>query len=83
MDASDHAVGAELAQISKDGGHRHPLAFFSKSLLAVEKKYSAFDRELLAIFLTIKHFWYFLEGRKFTIYTDHKPSQVQATLDRC
>ena len=32
-----------------------------------------FDRELLAVYLSIKHFRYFLEGRTFHILTDHKP----------
>ncbi len=36
-------------------------------------KYSAFDRELLACYLGIRHFRYMLEGRHFTIFTDHKP----------
>ena len=36
-------------------------------------KYSAFDRELLGVFLAIKHFRHLLEGRSFTIWTDHKP----------
>ena len=56
VNASDHAVGAELAQRSQDGGPWRPLAFFAKSLLVEEKRYSVFDGELLAIFLTIKHF---------------------------
>ena len=72
VDASDIAVGAELSQRSK-GGDWKPLAFFSRSLSTAERKYSAFDRELLAIFLTIKHFRHFLEGKKFSVYTDHKP----------
>ena len=38
-----------------------------------EKKYSAFDRELLAAYLGVKHFRHFLEGREFHILTDHKP----------
>ena len=29
--------------------------------------------ELLAIYLGIKHFRHFLEGRSFAVYTDHKP----------
>ena len=37
-----------------------------------EVKYSAFDRELLAIHLAIRHFRY-LDGRSFVIFTDHKP----------
>ena len=35
--------------------------------------YSTFDRELLALYLGVKHFRHFLEGRQFTAYTDHKP----------
>lgn len=36
-------------------------------------KYSTFDRELLAVYLAIKHFRYFIEGREFQIFMDHKP----------
>ena len=36
-------------------------------------KYSAFDRELLGVFLAIRHFRHLLEGRCFIIWTDHKP----------
>ena len=49
-----------------------PLAFFSRKLSDAEKKYSAFDRELLASYSAVKHFRHFLEGRPFTLYTDHK-----------
>ena len=67
-DASDTAVGAVLAQDDD-----RPLSFFSKKLSAAEKKYSTFDRELLAVFLSIKHFRHVLEGRSFSVFTDHKP----------
>ena len=70
-DASDEAVGAVLQQQVQ--GAWLPLAFFSKQLRPAEKKYSAFDKELLALYLGIRHFRYFLEGRVFTAYTDHKP----------
>ena len=36
------------------------------------KKYSAFNRELLALYLAIRQFRYFIEGRTFTLYTYHK-----------
>jgi ABC-type proline/glycine betaine transport system permease subunit len=36
-------------------------------------RYSTFDREFLAMFSTVKHFSYFLEGQRFHIYTDHEP----------
>ena len=44
----------------------------------------SFDRELLAIYLSIKHFRYFLEGRQFTIYTDHMPltTAIASATDR-
>ena len=70
-DASDRAVGAVLQQWTDESWE--PLAFFSKKLRPPEQKYSAFDRELLALYLGIRHFRHFLEGRKFTAYTDHKP----------
>ena len=67
-DASDSAVGAVLAQADDC-----PISFFSKKLTDAEKKYSTFDRELLAVFLAIKQFRHILEGRCFTVFTDHKP----------
>ena len=68
-DASDGAVGAALNQVVS--GELTPIGFFSKSLNATQKNYPTFDRELLAIFLAIKHFRYFLDGRDFVIETDH------------
>ena len=50
-----------------------PLSFFSKKLNPAETRYSAFDRELLAVYATIKHFRHNLEGRNFFVNTDHKP----------
>lgn len=70
-DASDIAIGSTLEQLSN--GIWEPLAFYSKKLSPAENRYSAFDKELLAIYLSIKHFRCFLEGREFTIFTDHKP----------
>lgn len=71
-DASGIAVGAVLQQKSQDGTWK-PLGFFSKKLSPTQSIYSAFDRELLGIFLSIKHFRHFLEGRNFIVFTDHKP----------
>lgn len=81
-DASDLAVGSVLQQLVND--HWEPLAFFSKKLESAETRYSAFDRELLAIYLSIKHFRYYLEGRGFTIFTDHKPlvNAMQSKTER-
>jgi hypothetical protein len=70
-DASNSHVGAVLQQ--KTNGSWQPLSFFSKKLSATETRYSTFDRKLLAAFLSVKHFRFFLEGRPFTLFTDHKP----------
>lgn len=71
VDASDFAVGGVLQQYVD--GDWQPISFFSHKLTKPETKYSAFGRELLAIFLTVKHFQFFLEGRTFHVLTDHKP----------
>ena len=73
VDASEVAVGAELAQRGGRDLAWRPVAFFSHKLTGAEKKYSAFDRELLAVYLSVKHFRHFLEGKPFTVFTDHKP----------
>uniref|UniRef100_A0A674PAD7 Gypsy retrotransposon integrase-like protein 1 n=1 Tax=Takifugu rubripes TaxID=31033 RepID=A0A674PAD7_TAKRU len=70
-DASDVAVGAVVEQ--SVGGAWQPLAFFSRKLRDNERKYSVFDRELLALYLATHHFRFLLEGRSFTAYVDHKP----------
>ncbi|BHF62249.1 hypothetical protein SprV_0200523000 [Sparganum proliferum] len=71
VDASIVADGAVLQQHL--AGSTQPLAFFSKKLLPAETRYSTFGRELLAIYLAVKHFRHFLEGCDFTVFTDHKP----------
>ena len=71
VDASDRAIGASLEQFV-DGAWK-PIAFFSASLKPAETRYSTFDRELLAVYRSIRHFRHFIEGRHFHVYTDHKP----------
>lgn len=70
-DASDIAIGSVLQQLK--GTSWEPLAFFSRKLSPSQQKYSPYDRELLAIYESVKHFRHMLEARVFTIYTDHKP----------
>ena len=70
-DASDTAVGAVLQQ--HINGTWQPISFFSRKLTPTETRYSTFDRELLAVYLSVKHFRHFLEGRPFHVLTDHKP----------
>ena len=66
-DASDHALKQFV-----DGAWQ-PLDFFSKKLSLAESTYGAYDCELLAVYLAVKYFRHMVEGRSFTVYTDHKP----------
>lgn len=70
-DASDLAIGAVLQQSKGDGWE--PLAFYSHKLSASQKKYSPYDRELLAVYEAIKYFLHMVEARTFSVFTDHKP----------
>ena len=65
-DASGDSIGAVLQQ--KQNGLEKPISFFSVKLNTAQRKYSTFSRELLAIY-----FRHLLEGRDFTVFTDHKP----------
>ncbi len=70
-DASAHAIGSCLHQVVN--GISSPLCFFSRKLSATEEKYSTFDRELLAIFASVKKWKDFLHGHTVTVFTDHRP----------
>ncbi|GFW76108.1 retrovirus-related Pol polyprotein from transposon 17.6 [Trichonephila clavipes] len=54
VDGSDYAIGGALHQVADS--ELQPLAFFSRKLISSEKSYSAYDRELLAIYSAIRHF---------------------------
>ena len=71
VDASAQHIGAVLQQL--EGSTWAPLAFYSRKLSEAEQKYSTFDRELLAAYAAVRHFHFFLEGREFSLLTDHKP----------
>ena len=71
-DASDYAVGAVLLQ-QGDDGQMHPLAFESKKLSAAERNYPAQERELLAILHALRTWRCFIDGRRYTVFSDHHP----------
>ena len=73
FDASVSGCGAVLQQRAEKSDAWKPLSFYSHSFSLAQSRYSTFDRELQAIYLAIKHFRYFIEGRPFTIFTDHAP----------
>ena len=73
-DSSDFATGAVLSQQSPEDEKWHPVAFYSKSLNAVERNYEIHDKEMLAIIRALEEWRHYLEGarHKFEVHTDHK-----------
>lgn len=81
-DASDVGLGGALQQLVDDVWQ--PLAFFSRKLTPSQQRYSTFGRELLAVYLSVRHFRSFLEGRDFFVATDHQAlaSAISSPADR-
>ena len=72
-DASLLAAGAVLMQ-SDEAGDLHPCAYFSKTFSLAERNYDIYDRELLAVILTLVEWKQYLQGTSHpvSILTDHK-----------
>ena len=68
-DASQHAVGGVLEQWGSKGWE--PLSFYSSKLNDTQQLWPPYDRELLGAFRSVRHFRSMLEGRPFTLFTDH------------
>ncbi|GIL65615.1 hypothetical protein Vafri_19202, partial [Volvox africanus] len=78
-DASIYGSGAVLLQEGR------PIAFTSKTFSGAETRYTTGEQELLAVIHALKEWRCYLEGRPFTLKTDHKPLtflQSVPTLNR-
>ena len=67
-DASRQRIGAALKQDTPEGWAT--IAYASRFLHSCEQKYSVKELELLAAVWAIKHFKYYLYGRRFTLITN-------------
>ncbi|XP_063244803.1 uncharacterized protein LOC134546161 [Bacillus rossius redtenbacheri] len=74
-DASDFAVGAVLQQQVRN--HWQPLAFSAK-MNPAQQKYGAYDKELLAIYLTVRHIDFI---GQFTTDIRHIPGSTNTVAD--
>lgn len=70
-DASIISCSGILA--NRDGKDERPIQYFSRTLNDAQTRYSTIELELLAIIWSVEWFRSYLFGRKFYIYTDHKP----------
>ena len=77
-DASDLGLGVALYQPAGSSWLSPPdktssiITFFSRALSKSERQYSTTKRELLAIVFGLLKCRYYLWGRKFTLFTDHR-----------
>lgn len=71
-DASLLGIGAVLKQ-PQGNKEEKPVAFFSKKLNEIQKRKKAIYLECLAIKECVKYWQYWLIGRHFTVFSDHKP----------
>ena len=70
-------LGAILTQQDENQDER-VIAYASRQLLKHEKNYTPFLIEMQAMIWGMDHFDTYLRGRKFTVYTDHKPLESQS-----
>lgn len=71
-DASLNGIGAIFKQV-QDNGKEKPVAYFSKKLNDSQKRKKAIYLECLAIKEAVKYWQQWLIGKKFTVFSDHKP----------
>jgi len=72
-DASEIAAGAILLQQQGPSVEdTKVVAYASSKFKQAEKNYSVHEKELLGVLLAVQQWNCFLEGSKFTVYTDHQ-----------
>ena len=76
VDASPVGISAILSQATPGSNDYTVIAYASRALSDVEKRYSQTEKEALSIVWGVEHFHLFLYGKEFTLVTDHNPLEV-------
>ena len=69
-DSSNYAAGFCLCQIGNDK-EEHVIAYGGRSYLKYQLNYAITEKEMLASYLGVIHFDYYLRHNFFTLVTDH------------
>ncbi|KAH9263490.1 hypothetical protein BASA83_013126 [Batrachochytrium salamandrivorans] len=74
-DASDYAISGILSQYDENEVLR-PIAFYARQMNSAERNYEIYDKELLAVVESFKHWRHFLQGglHAVTVLCDPKTS---------
>ena len=75
-DASPWGLSSILSQCTPDKDDSRIVAYVSRCLSPVEKRYSQTEREALAIVWAIERLHIYLFGAKFNLYMDCKPMEM-------
>lgn len=75
VDASPVGLGAILCQ-KDEKGVKYIIAYASRSLSDVERRYSQTEKEALAIVWSCEHFHLYIYGHPLTLVTDHKALEI-------
>ena len=79
-DASGSGIGGVL-QVKRETGWE-AAAFYSRQTRGPENRYSVMELEALALVKAVQHFGYYLYGKQFVAFTDHKPLCALVVSDR-
>lgn len=71
-DASNEAIGAVMELVDEHGKVIGPTGYYSLALVGYQTRWPIRDKELFAVFQTLKNWKHYLKGRQFELHSDHK-----------